>query len=70
NLEATTYYRILLDGCETLEQRLARINRKLVRSSLEHARKAGSGLTRKTRAALRKRPAPIEIALHILKNTA
>jgi len=70
NLENTPYCRILLDGCETLEQRFARIDRKLVSSSLEHARKTGSGLSRKTRAALRRRPAPIQIALHILKNTA
>jgi len=70
NLENTTYCRILLDGCQTLERRLARIDRKLVTSSLKEARKTASGLSRNTRAALRRRPAPIEIALLILRQTA
>ena len=70
NLENDPYRRILLDGCTSLEQRLARIDRKLVSASLAEARKSGSGLARQTRAALRKRVAPLDIAICIIRKSA
>jgi len=70
NLHDPIYSRILLDGSPTLEHRLARIDRKLVNASLSRARGSRNGLSRKTRATLRKRSVPIRIAIQILENAA
>lgn len=70
NLDNADYVELLLDGCENLAQRLARVSRKLVEATIEDLRKPRTGMTRKLRTALRARPTALQIALFILKNTA
>ena len=58
------------DGCESLAQRLACIDRQLVDATLEKLREPHTGLKRKVRAILRARPTALEIALFILRKPA
>ena len=70
NLDNQDYVHILLDGSESLAQRLARVDHKLVDATLEDLRKPRTGLKREARARLRKRAIALEIALFILKKPA
>ena len=70
NLDNPDYLELLLDGCENLTQRLARVDRKLVEATIEDFRKPKTGMTRKVRTAFRARPTALQIALFILKRTA
>jgi hypothetical protein len=70
NLDNPAYVELLLDRCEDLAQRLARVDRRLVTASLTQARKPPSGLSRRTRSSLRNRSIPLQIALCILRKTA
>jgi hypothetical protein len=70
NLDNPDYVELLLDGCQDLAQRLAKVDRRTVTASLTQARKPPSGVSRKTRRLLRKRSIPLEIALCILRKTA
>lgn len=70
NLDNPDYVQLLLDGCEDLAQRLAKVDRRTVTASLIQARKSPTGLSRKTRRILRKRSLPLKIAACILRKTA
>lgn len=70
NLDNPRYVEILLNGSDTLSQRLARVDRKLVDDTLATIRKSASGLGRKARAQLRAKATPLKIALYIIENAA
>ena len=70
NLDNPHYVELLLDGCENLAQRLARVDRKLIDATIEDLRKPKTGMTRKVRAAFRARPTVLQIAHFILEQTA
>jgi len=70
NLDNPAYVELLLDGCEDLAQRLAKVDRRTVTASLIQVRKPPSGLSRSTRSILRNRSIPLQIAVCILRKTA
>ena len=70
NLDNQDYVHILLDGCESLAQRLARVDQKLADATLEGLRRPRTGLKREARARLCRRPTALEVALFILKTPA
>ena len=70
NLDNPDYVQLLLDGCEDLAQRLAKVDRRTVTASLIQARKPPTGLSGKTRRILRKKTLPLQIAACILRKTA
>lgn len=67
NLDSPPYVEVLLDGCETLAQRLSRVDAALLDATLGAVRRPRNGLGRKLRAGLRSRAAPIQMALLILR---
>ena len=69
NLDSPRYVEILLNGHESLTARLAQVDRRQVDATLAEARKERSGLHRAIRAWLRYRPAPLQIAQFILRQT-
>ena len=70
NLDKPSYVEILLDGHQSLAQRLARVDQGQVDAALAEARKERRGLHRAIRAWLRWTPAPLQIARLILRQTA
>jgi len=70
NLDNPDYVELLLDGCENLPQRLARVDAKLVDTTIKDLRKPKTGMTRKVRKTLRARPTALQIALFILEKSA
>ena len=69
NLDSPRYVEILLDGHESLNARLARVDQGQVDDTLAKARRERSGLHRAIRGWLRYRPAPLQIAHYILGQT-
>jgi hypothetical protein len=61
NLDNPDYLRILLGDCGTLEERLAKVDRRMVNESMEMARKPQGWLPRKIRSTLRGKLAPAQI---------
>ncbi len=70
NLDNPRYVELLLDGCKSLVECLSRVDQKLVNATMVELHKSQTGLKRRMRARLRRRPAPLQIALFILKNAA
>lgn len=70
NLANARYIEILLNGEKTLAHCLAKIDQRLVNDTLNELRKPPTGIDRKTRAQLRAKATPLQIALYILKNAA
>lgn len=66
NLDDDRYSAILLDGCPTLAERLARVDRELVTASIKEARRRRNRFSRAARAALRTKAAPLQIAVAVL----
>jgi len=69
NLDNPRYLELLLDGCESLTARLAQVDQRQVDATLAKAREERSGLHRAIREWLRYRPAPLQIAQFILRQT-
>ena len=53
NLDDPRYLEALLDGSPTLAERMARVDRKLIRDTLAEMHKSRTGLDRKLRARMR-----------------
>lgn len=70
NLDNPKYVEILLDDCETLVQRLARIDQKQIDMTLTELRRPMTGLDRKVRARLRNKATPAQIVNYVLVNMA
>ena len=70
NLDNPDYVRILLGDCQTLEERLAKVDRRMVNESMEMARRPQSWLPRKIRGALSGKLTPGQIGSHFLGKTA
>ena len=70
NLDNPAYMKLILDGCDTLEQRLARVDRSLVAATLKDLRTPRTGLRRGLRKSFRPRVAPLRIAQFILEKCA
>ncbi len=66
NLDNQDYMRMLLGECESLEQRLAKVDRRVVNASMEMTRKATGWLPRKVCEALREKLAPSRIASYFI----
>ena len=62
NLDNQDYMRMLLGNCESLEQRLAKVDRSLVSERMEMTRKSIGWLPRKICEKLREKLAPARIA--------
>jgi hypothetical protein len=70
NLDNPDYLRILLGDCGTLEERLAKVDRRMVNESMEMARKPQGWLPRKIHSSLRGKLAPTQIVSYFLGKEA
>jgi hypothetical protein len=70
NLDDPRYLEALLDGSPTLAERMAKVDRQLLRDTLAEMHKSRTGLDRKIRAKMRKRATPLQIARLILASVA
>lgn len=70
NLDDPRYLEALLDGAHTLAERMARIDRGILRDALAGLRTSRAGLGRKLRAKMRQRITPLQIAVRILAAAA
>lgn len=70
NLDNPAYMKLILDGCDTLEERLARVDRSLVAATMKDLRTPQTGLRRGLRKSFRPRVAPLRIAQFILEKCA